>query len=131
MSVQAATTFSMQGWDEKPYDEFDGGRKLTRTHAAYAYQGDLEGESRVEYLMAYAHDGTGSFVGLERVTGRLGGRAGSFVIQHTGTFTPTGVQDTWFIAPGSGTDGLEGVTGSGRFDITGHGPYPITFEYQL
>jgi hypothetical protein len=131
MSTHATATFATKSWDEKPYDEFDGGRKLTRAHVAYTYQGDIEGESTLEYLMTYDPNGAGNYVGLERVIGRLGGRSGSFVIQHTGTFEGQSVKDTWFIAPGSGTGELEGLSGGGEFSISGEGPYPITFEYDF
>lgn len=36
--------------------------------------------------MVYREDGSASFVGLKRVVGRVGGRSGSFVLQHSGTF---------------------------------------------
>jgi Protein of unknown function (DUF3224) len=131
MSTHATTTFTMKSWDEKPYDEFDGGRKLTRASVTYAYSGDLEGEGKMEYLMAYNADGSGNAIGLERVLGRVGGRSGSFVIQHNGTFEARGVKDTWFIVPGSGTEQLQDLSGGGSFDISGQGPYPITFDYDL
>jgi hypothetical protein len=131
MKRRANTTFAGKDWDEKPFDEFDGGRKLTRASVAYSYTGDLEGESKVEYLMAYNADGTGNHVALERVIGKIDNRTGSFVIQHTGTFDEKGVKDRWFIVPGSGTGDLQGLIGGGEFEISGHGPYPISFEYEL
>lgn len=45
-----------------------------------SFTGDLEGESQVEYLMMYRPDGSASFVGLERFTGRIGDRSGTFVL---------------------------------------------------
>ena len=131
MSKRGQTTMAMKSWDEKPYDEFDGGRKLARAKVAFSYTGDLEGESALEYLMAYSPNGDATFVGLERIVGRVGGRAGSFVIQHTGAFENQVAKDTWFIVPDSGTGELQGLTGKGDFSISGEGPFPLTFEYEL
>ena len=44
--------------------------------------GDIEGESSTEYLMMYRSDGSAAFVGLERVIGRVAGKAGSFVLKY-------------------------------------------------
>lgn len=129
--MNANTTFAVTNWDEKSYDEFDGGRKLTRADVTFRYTGELEGEGKLQYLMAYAEDGTGNFVGMERITGRLGGRAGSFVAQSVGTFQGHAVQTTWTIVLGTGTGELQGLTGGTTFSIAGQGPYPMTLEYEL
>jgi hypothetical protein len=131
MTTTGKATFTSKAWDEKPYAEIDGERKLTRTHATFVYEGDIEGEGSVEYLMAYSPNGLGNFVGLERIVGRVGGRPGSFVVQHTGTFDPQSVTTQWQIVPGSGTGELEGLRGGGEVVLAGHGPYPITFDYNL
>ena len=125
------TNFTTKAWDEKPYTEIDGDRKLTRTRAVFAYEGELEGEGTIDYLMAYCPNGLGNFVGLERIVGRLGGRSGSFVIQHTGTFDPKAVYTHWEFVPGSGTGELQGLTGSGDFVLEGQGPYVVTFNYDV
>ena len=127
--MTANATFTTTAWEEKPYTEIDAGRKLTRVQAVFAYQGDLEGEGKVEYLMAYSPDGTGNFVGLEYIVGRIGSRSGSFVAQHTGTFDPQSVTTRWEFVPGLGTDGLLGLTGGGQIILAGHGPYQISFEH--
>ena len=129
MSTRGSATFAIKSWDEKPYAEFEGGRKLTRASVVYTYSGDIEGEGSVEYLMVYGPHGAGTYVGMERVVGKVAGRSGSFVSQHTGTFEPKGVSDTWFISPESGTGELEGLSGGGDAAISGHGPYSIAFDY--
>ncbi len=129
--VQATTTFSVKSWDEKTYAELEGGRKLTRVLAAFTYTGDFQGEGEFEYLMAYAADGTGRFVGLERVTGTLNGQVGSFVTQHTGTFDPTSVKTNWLIVAGTGTGALEKLQGSADVVLMGHGPYSMLLNYEI
>ncbi len=86
MSTEASCTFKVTGWDEKPYQEFEGGAKLTRAKVSQAYQGAINGEGLVEFLMSYAASGTASFVGMELVKGTVAGKSGSFVIQHVGTY---------------------------------------------
>lgn len=131
MTIQASATFEIKAWDEKPYDEFEGGRKLTRASVKKAFHGDIEGESSVEYLMAYAEDGSASFVGMERVVGRVGDRSGSFVLQHSGTFAGGVAKETWFVVPGSGTGELVGLRGQGSFAAGHEKEYAITLDYDL
>ena len=78
MSERATASFEITSWDEQPYDERDG-VKLSRTRVVKAFRGDIEGESTAELLMALAGEGSAAYVGMERVTGRVNGRQGSFV----------------------------------------------------
>ncbi|MCC6190337.1 MAG: DUF3224 domain-containing protein [Anaerolineales bacterium] len=113
--TRARSTFEVTRWDEKPYQEGEGGFKLTRASVSKTFQGDLEGQSTVEYLMVYPGEGRGAthFVGLERVEGKLGGRPGSFVLQHTGTDDGHTAASRYFVVPGSGTGELQGLRGEG------------------
>ena len=74
MTTHTTATFEVKSWDEKPYHESDGQLKLTRASVSKAFHGDLEGESTLEYLMAYPGNGSACFVGLEHVVGRLDDR---------------------------------------------------------
>jgi hypothetical protein len=81
--------------------------------------------------MVYGADGTASFVGLERVTGRIGGRSGSFVLQRTGVFEDGQAKESYTVVPGSATGELRGLTGQGRSAV-GHGmEHPFTLDYEL
>ncbi|MBZ0299411.1 MAG: DUF3224 domain-containing protein [Anaerolineae bacterium] len=134
MTATARASFAVKSWTEttwdgKPAQEVTGA-KLTRAQVNYTYQGDLDGESTVEYLMNYNADGSGQFVALERFTGTFAGRSGSVVFQQIGTFEP--VRATLTILPGSGTGELAGLRGSSTNELAGHQPdYPITFEYRF
>ena len=123
--------FAIKSWDEKPFDEGAELPKLTRARVAKTFTGELEGEGRVEYLMTYRGDGSATFVGLERVVGRLGGRAGSFVLQRTGVFEAGVAKETYSVVPGSGTGELTGLRGDGSSAV-GHGlEHPFTLSYEL
>jgi hypothetical protein len=132
MTTHAAATFEVKKWDEKPYHEVEGELKLTRASVHKAFHGDLEGESTLEYVMAYPAKATTSFVGIEHFTGRLGGHSGSFVIQHTGTddgHTSTG---RWHVLPGSGTSGLKGLRAEGEFLATRNEPaFGFNMDYDF
>lgn len=126
------TSFKLKSWDEKPYLEVPGEHKLTRASVVRQYSGDLEGEGMVEYLMIYSGDGSATFVGLERVVGRLGGRSGSFVLEHRGVAAENGVlTETSSVVPGSGTEELAGLRGDVKF-VSGHAeeyPYPLAYTF--
>ena len=131
MSTHAIATFSMKHWDEKPYNEIEGLPKLTRASVAKSFKGDIEGEGTLEYLMMYRPDGSASFVGLERIVGRLGGRSGSFVLQHSGVFEGGLAKAAYFVVSGSGTGELRGLHGEGSF-ASGHAQeYPMTLDYNF
>jgi hypothetical protein len=129
MRKQAKATFDIKSWDEKTYNEIEGAAKLTRASVTKSYQGDIEGEGKVEYLMMYRTAGSASFMGLERVTGNIGGRSGSFVLQHTGTFEGGVAKVTLSVVPGSGTGDLRGLSGEGKFSVGHQPPYSMTLDY--
>ena len=108
MSTHAKDSFEVKTWDENPYDETDGGLKLTRASVTKSFRGGIEGEGTLEYLMVYPGGGYAKFVGLERVVGRLGDRWGSFVLEHSGTFEGGVAEASWSMVPGSGTGELRG-----------------------
>lgn len=132
MNSSPNVSFALKSWDEKPYNEMPGELKMTRSSVAYTYQGDIEGESTLDYLMVYREDGSGSFVGLERIIGRVGGRTGSFVLQHTGTFNKSDVLGTCFVVPDTGLGELENLRGAGEINLSGHAEhYPMKFNYHF
>ena len=129
MALHAAGSFAVKSWDEKPYSEIVGQPKLTRAAVVYTYTGGLEGEGSVEYLMCYSSNNIAYFIGYEQVTGRLGDRSGSFILQHGGTFEAGAVKDTLTIVPGSATGDLSGLLGSGF--CGGDGEAVITLDYAI
>ena len=129
MRKQAKATFSIESWDEKTYNEIEGAPKLTRVSATKSYKGDIEGEGKLEYLMMYRTAGSASFIGLERVNGSVGGRSGSFVLQHKGTFEGGVAKVILSVVPGSGTGDLRGMRGEGGFDAGHQQPYAMMLDY--
>jgi hypothetical protein len=131
MGQRANATFQVKSWDEQPYHELDDGPRLTRASVTKSFSGDIAGDGTLEYLMMHSIDGSASFIGLERVVGRIGDRSGSFVLQHSGSFEGGTAKATWFVVPGSGTGDLQGLRGEGGFASAHAEHYPITLEYDF
>jgi len=132
MSPRATGTFKIQGWDEKPYEELEDGRKLTHASVTQAFAGDVEGEGAVEWLMCYRPDQTADFVGLQRIVGWLEGRSGSFVLLQTeGTFDGKVAKGRRSVVPGSGPAELEGLRGTGEFSAPHGGEPSISLDYDF
>jgi hypothetical protein len=131
MTQTANARFTIKTWDEKPYSEGQDLPKLTRASVTKAFTGDIEGEGQVEYLMMYRSDGSAAFVGLERIVGRIGAKAGTFVLQRTGVFERGQAKETYSVVHDSATGQLHGLRGDGSSAL-GHGTeYPFTLHYEL
>ena len=131
MKKTANARFAIKNWEEKPYSEGDDLPKLTRASVKKTFTGDIEGEGQVEYLMMYRSDGSATFVGLERVVGRIGGKSGTFVLQRLGEFEGGQAKESYSIIPGSATGDLRGLRGDGKSAV-GHGlEHPFRLDYEL
>lgn len=132
MTTHATMRIDITDWQEKPYDEGDGLPRLAQAAVDNTYQGDLEGTGALQLLMLYRADDTAVYTGYERITGTLGGRSGSFVLRHTGTFVDGKAATTFEVVAGSGTDGFAGLTGTGGFGAESSRTVPeVTFDYDV
>lgn len=95
------------------------------------FHGELEASGRGQ-MLAIAPDahGSGVYVAIERVTGVLGGRQGSFALHHTGVMTRGAPELAVTVAPDSGTDELAGLSGKMKIDIS-DGRHFYEFDYTL
>lgn len=95
------------------------------------FHGDLEATSKGEMLTAGTSvKGSAGYVAIERVSGTLGSRGGTFVLQHTGTMTRGAPQLTITVVPDSGTGQLVGLVGKMGIKIE-NGKHFYDFEYTL
>jgi hypothetical protein len=122
-------------WDEKPYQEFPDGSKVTKADVTLGRpEGEDEGlEGSLDSLMAYRPDGTSTLVSQMVLSGVLEGRSGAFVMQGTGTYDGTRASLQFDIVGGSGTDDLAGLSGSAE-SVSTHDDYPympLTLTYEL
>jgi hypothetical protein len=131
MKKTASARFSIKSWDEKPYSEGKDLPKMTRASVDKTFTGDIDGEGHVEYVMMYRSDGTAAFVGLERITGRIAGRNGSFVLQRTGVFEDGQAKESYSVVTGSGTGELRSLRGEGTSSVGHATDYPFALNYEL
>lgn len=131
MTKHAEGKFDIASWDEEPYVQVDEARKLTRATVTQRFSGDISGEGSVEWLMFYRADGTADWVGLQRIVGKLGNRSGSFVLQTAGSFDGSKAFGDWSVVPGSGTDEVEGLQGSGRMEAPMGSSASYELDYEL
>jgi hypothetical protein len=104
---------------------------LSRLSIDKQFHGDLEATSKGEMLAAgTAVKGSAGYVAIERVSGTLQGRSGTFVLQHSGTMTRGTPQLTVTVVPDSGTGQLAGLDGKMTIKIT-DGKHYYDFEYTL
>jgi len=130
-SGRASGHIDVKTYEPQAYEEPADGPNLVEIHVTETFSGDIEGEGRVRFLQTVRKDGSASFVGVERVTGVLAGRRGSFVLQDAGTLEGTTVKGDWFVVPGSGTGELAGLRGEGGFAAELGQHASITLDYRF
>ena len=107
------------------------GSPLGRMSIDKQFHGDLEGTSKGEMLTAgTAIKNSAVYVAVERVTGTLHGRTGTFALHHTGIMNRGDQSLTITVVPDSGTGELTGITGTLSIEIA-NGKHSYVFEYAL
>ena len=130
MLTRAQGTFTVE---MKPQSEPSTalGVSLGRLSLDKRFEGDLVGTGKGDMLTALTPTkGSAGYVAIERVTGTLQGRSGSFVFQHSGIMDQGAQQLSITVVPGSGTDALTGIAGTFKINIT-EGKHFYEFEYSL
>jgi CO dehydrogenase/acetyl-CoA synthase gamma subunit (corrinoid Fe-S protein) len=130
---QASFSIAVSAWAPDPYDKPGAGPDLVRIHVEESFTGDLTGDGVATMLQVLRSDGSATFCALERVTGSLAGRTGTFVFQDTGALATDGqVEGTWFVVPGSGTGELSGLRGEGGFTavLGQHASATLTYWFE-
>ncbi len=135
MKIHATSSFDVTGWEQASYDDGVAGPALSRATVRKAFTGDLSGDSTAELLMCQADTsdlGAGAgYVASERVTGRLGDREGTFVIQHWGVSVGGNQSTGGHVVPGSGTGDLAGLTGDIVISVDADGAHTLTLDYEI
>ena len=95
------------------------------------FSGELTGTSKGQMVGAFtAVEGSAGYVALERVTGTLDGRTGSFILQHSGSMSKGTQTIIVTVVPDSGTDELSGLAGTMQIIIEGK-KHSYLLEYTL
>lgn len=128
---QASGTFDVKVNPLPAYDSA-AGTPLARMSIDKQFHGALEATSIGEMLAVGtgAPGSSGGYVAMERVTGKLAARSGSFVLQHSATMTRGTPQLSVTVVPDSGTGELAGLAGAMTIKIEG-GKHFYQFDYRL
>ena len=116
----------------QPADEREAAAFLGRLNIDKQFHGALEASSVGQMIAARGgKPESAGYVALERVTGTLDGRTGSFILQHSGHSSPAGQSLKVNVVADSGTDQLAGLTGSMTIVIEDGGKHFYEFDYEL
>ena len=88
MATRASGTFEVTVTPQ-PGDDYADGAVLGRMTIDKQFHGDLDATSKGQMLTGMTSTkGSAGYVAIERVSGTLSGRRGSFILQHSGTHDP-------------------------------------------
>jgi hypothetical protein len=131
MNARVAGTFEVTMNPDPAYEGMEGGIVLGRLSLSKQFTGGLEASSVVQMLSAGTSvKGSAGYVAIERVVGRLAGRTGAFVLQHSGSMKRGEATLTVSVVPDSGTDELAGLAGRMTIEIV-DGKHFYEFAYTL
>ena len=130
MATRASGTFDVK-LNPQPADAYADAATLGRLSIDKQFHGDLEATSTGQMLTGLTSvKGSAGYVAIERVSGTLAGRRGTFILQHSGTMTRGAPQLLVTVVPDSGTDELVGLSGTMAIIVAG-GQHSYEFEYAL
>jgi uncharacterized protein DUF3224 len=114
-----------------PQTDEGGDPTIGRMTVDKQYHGPLEGTGKGQMLTGGTDvQGSGVYVAIERVSGKLDGQSGSFTLQHGGTMTRGVPQLIITVVPDSGTGDLVGLAGKMMINIV-DGKHFYEFEYTI
>ena len=132
MSQRAAGAFDVKVTPQKPDTQVARAANLGRLTIDKRFHGDLEGISKGEMLATQTEvPGSAGYVAMERVTGSLKGRSGSFVLQHSATMTRGTPKAAISVVPDSGTGELHGISGTMTITVGADGSHAYEFDYNI
>ncbi|MBL8524493.1 MAG: DUF3224 domain-containing protein [Betaproteobacteria bacterium] len=127
---RAAGTFEVKLAPLDAYNKTEGAN-AGRMSLDKVFKGDLEATAKGEMLTGGTEvKGSAAYVAIERVTGTLNGRAGSFALHHTGVMNRGAPSLSISVVPDSGTGQLVGISGKMNIIIAG-GKHSYEFDYAI
>ena len=132
MTHHASGPFEVKVTPQKPDTQIARTANLGRLTIDKRFHGDLEASAKGEMLATQSEvKGSAGYVALERVTGKLQGRSGSFVLLHSATMQRGTPESTITVVPDSGTGELAGLTGSMRIKVAADGSHSYEFDFRI
>jgi hypothetical protein len=132
VSQRASGSFDVKVTPQKPDTQIARAANLSRLTIDKRFHGDLEGISKGEMLATQTDvPGSAGYVAMERVTAKLKGRSGSFVLQHSATMTRGAAASTIVVVPDSGTGELRGISGRMTITVATDGGHTYELDFRL
>jgi hypothetical protein len=132
MSQHAAGPFDVKVTPQQPDSDVAKAANLGRMSLDKQYRGDLDATGKGEMIAAQTEvEGSAGYVAIERVTGSLKGKKGSFVLQHNATMDRGVPNLNIIVVPDSGTAELKGISGKMNIIIAPGGKHSYEFEYTI
>jgi hypothetical protein len=132
MTHHISGPFDVKVTPQKPDTQIARTANLGRLTIDKRFRGDLEANGKGEMLATQSEvKGSAGYVALERVTGKLQGRSGSFVLLHSATMKRGTPESTITVVPDSGTGELTGLTGSMRIKVGADGAHSYEFDFRI
>jgi hypothetical protein len=133
--VHAKGSFDVKMIPAEPTD-FEKANDISRFTSDKTWHGDFEGVSHVEMMTgSTASTGSMAYVAIERMTGKLNGRQGSFTFAHRASMmkgdAPSAGELSVTVIPNSGTRELTGLAGLLMIQIDAQGKHTWSFDYSL
>jgi hypothetical protein len=128
----AAGPFDVKVAPQKPDSEVAQAANLGRMSIDKQFHGELDAVSKGEMIAGQTEvKGSGAYVAMERVTGTLNGRKGSFLLYHTGIMHRGVPHLSVTVVPDSGTEELKGLAGKMNIIIAPDGKHSYEFDYTI
>jgi hypothetical protein len=113
--MRAEARIMVQGSQAESFDQA-ASPALMEVHITEIFSGDMDGKSTVRALQVERQDKSASMVSVQRFSGRIGGRSGTFVLQGSEVVESGKIKAIWSVVPGSGTGELSRLRGEGGFE---------------
>ncbi|QCI68034.1 DUF3224 domain-containing protein [Phreatobacter stygius] len=126
----AKGTIKHNNWVEKAYHEANG-QKSTTVSTDCVLDGDIDAKAPNSFLMQYTDPANVHYAGYLLVDGRLDGKSGGFIIYEVGTWQNGVATSQWQIVKDSGTGGLKGISGTGKYAAEHDKTVRYELEYEL
>ena len=132
MSQRVTGSFQVKVTPQKPDTQIARAANLGRLTIDKRFHGELEAISKGEMLATQTEvKGSAAYVAMERVTGTLKGRSGSFVLQHSATMNRGKPASSVTVVPDSGTGELKGLTGKMNILVAPDGAHSYEFDFRV
>jgi hypothetical protein len=113
--MRAEAKIRVQRSEVKPFDQ-TAIPALMEVHITEIFTGDMNGNSTVRALQVVRPDKSAGMVSMQRFSGQIGRRRGTFVLQGSEVIENGRIRATWSVVHGSGTGGLSRLRGEGGFE---------------